>query len=232
MHTLLAHCPGQPSLGTSCLDLCSPHPSPQPRGVARVRGVPETGPGLGDVVRGRGQGSGWNETGPGTKWPVGLWPGVGRELEFQEGHFAPSYRNHTGWHVGRGWSWTQAGSQGLGDKGKNRQNGTVEKNNSGSVWKIAQNSVPLRRPTQELCLPGRGSVPRSVCCPFLHIAPQPEGPGLPMYLPPGRRPRSQSGGCPSGQRASGTARCPRLPVLFHPLPWSCQFPRSLSWPHS
>lgn len=64
--------------------------------------------------------------------PAGLWPELGRELEFQEGRFVPSHSNHTGWASGPGWgrSWTLAGSQGLGDKGQNRQNGSVEKNNA------------------------------------------------------------------------------------------------------
>lgn len=129
-----ALCPGQSLVGTVAWTLCSLHPSPQPI-VAEVRGAPETGLGLGwgmwrvgESTGGMGQSGCWPEQ-PGL-WPVRDGAGVpGRAL-----------CTHTVITLGRGWSWTQAGSQGLGDKGQNRQNGFVEKNNS---WFYLENGTNL-----------------------------------------------------------------------------------------
>lgn len=85
--------------------------------------------------------------------------------------------------------------------------GLWRKTTPGFIWKMAHSSVAFRRPTRERRLPGSCSGPLSVCCACLHITPRLGGPSPPRNRMPGRSPCIQSGGCPSGQRAFGTARC-------------------------
>lgn len=87
----------------------------------------------------------------------------------------------------------------------------------GFIWKMAHSSVPLRRPTREPHLPGRAlclsvsAVPACTSHPGWEAQPSP-GTHCPGVAP------VRSLGCPSGQRAFGTAWCPFLPALGLPIP--------------